>query len=269
MTEALANPEDVHEHYRRTAEARDRIHRNGLLRPHRINHRLRGGIFRSLLGKLPPAETALDIGTGTGVWAQMLCEKATRVVGVDFVEENLRIARRNARQAGLEERITYRLDDAAKPASLEAESFDLAMQVSVLQHLPEPVDALSAAAGVLKPGGHLLLLVHNRRCLYNQHLRQGWARNGTWRNEYSDRSELLDQLRRAGLEPIAVRGNWLFLNDLILMGRSRKLLWPLVGVRLALLGLTGLCQAVLGRISKADRCFREIVVLAAKVDSNR
>lgn len=267
MTQALTQTESVHEHYRRTARSRDRVHRTGLLSPHRINHRLRSRLFDAMLRRVGPVTDALDIGTGTGVWAEALAQRASRVVGLDFVEENLRIARRNARRQQLAGRVEYRLGDAQSLEGLPDASFDLAMQVSVLQHLGDQDQALRAIARVLRPGGWLLLLVHNRRCLYNRNLRQAGRRGGIARNEYADRRRLIDRLAQAQLTTRAVRGNWLCVNDFLLAGRSRPLLWPVAPLRIALLALSSLAQAGLTHLPAADRLFREIVILARKEDS--
>lgn len=264
MTQALTQTESVHEHYRRTARSRDRVHRTGLLSPHRINHRLRRRLFNSMLRRIGTVDRAVDIGTGTGVWAEALADRAGHVVGIDFVEDNLRIARRNAEEKALADRVEYRLDDAQSLDSLADASFDLAMQVSVLQHLGDQDQALRSIARVLKPGGWLLLLVHNRRCLYNRNLRQAGRRGGIERNEYADRRRLIDRLAQAQLTPRAVRGNWLCVNDVLLAGRSRPLLAPLIPLRLALLAAAGLAQAGLTHLPAADRLFREIVILARK-----
>ena len=267
MTQTLTQTESVHEHYRRTAESRDRVHRTGLLSPHRINHRLRSRLFAAMLRSVGPLRDALDIGTGTGVWAEVLASRARRVVGLDFVAENLRIARHNAEKKGLDQRIEYRLGDAQSLEGLAEGSFDLAMQVSVLQHLGDQDQALGSVSRVLRPGGWFLLLVHNRRCLYNRNLRQATSRAGIDRNEYSRRDELIERLVAVGLRAKAVQGNWLCVNDLLLAGRSRPLLLPLVPLRLALLGAANLAQRLLTRLPWADRFFREIVILARKESS--
>jgi SAM-dependent methyltransferase len=268
MTQAILGIEDVHEHYRRTAENRNLVHRRGFLTPHRINHGLRGGLFRRLLGRIGPVETALDIGTGTGVWAELLAQIAQSVVGVDFVEENLSIARQNAARTIVGHKIRYLREDARTLASLPDESFDLAMQVSVLQHLGDAREALGSVCRVLRPGGRLLLLVHNKNCFYNRNLRRARREGGIRQNEYSRRGELLGQLRDCGLEPQKVRGNWLFVNDLLLVGRTRRALLPLAPARWSLLKASQLAQRFLSGRAWANRCFREIVVLARK-DSSR
>jgi SAM-dependent methyltransferase len=52
----------------------------------------------------PPHGPALDIGTGTGVWAVRLAERGWRVTGIDFVSKALRRAAERARERNVEVR---------------------------------------------------------------------------------------------------------------------------------------------------------------------
>ena len=50
----------------------------------------------------PPFGPALDIGTGSGVWAVRLAERGWRVTGVDLVERALKRAHERVAEAGVE-----------------------------------------------------------------------------------------------------------------------------------------------------------------------
>jgi SAM-dependent methyltransferase len=53
-------------------------------------------------GDGPPFGAALDIGTGSGVWAVRLAERGWRVTGVDLVPKALKRARKRVADAGVE-----------------------------------------------------------------------------------------------------------------------------------------------------------------------
>ena len=261
----LTTPEPVQAHYARTASRRDVAWRSGPLTAHGWAHHLRTRVIDSLLQHVPSGGEGLDVGTGTGVWAEHIARRCRRVTGIDFVEENLRIARRNAGVRRLLERVDYVLDDAQRLEQVADSSVDLAIEVSVLQHMPQQAQALQRLGQVIRPGGSLVLLVHNRRCLYNRNLRSAGGSIAV--NDYSDTRQLCDQLREAGFDIEEVRYNWLCLNDLLLRGASRRLLAPLLPVRLGLLATAAGLQRLLGRWRWANRLFREIVVLARRKEA--
>ncbi len=53
----------------------------------------------------PPFGTALDLGTGSGIWGLALARRGWRVTGVDLVEKALDRARSRVEEAGLEMRL--------------------------------------------------------------------------------------------------------------------------------------------------------------------
>jgi hypothetical protein len=53
----------------------------------------------------PPYGSALDIGTGRGVWGVQLARRGWQVTGVDMVEKALRRARERAEEAGVDLRL--------------------------------------------------------------------------------------------------------------------------------------------------------------------
>lgn len=84
-----------------------------------------GGATRSLLAQAPARRVgrALDLGTGCGIVALRLAERAERVIATDISERALRLAAANARLNGLEARIEFRHGDLFTPVAGEA--FDL------------------------------------------------------------------------------------------------------------------------------------------------
>lgn len=110
-----------------------------------------------LRGQLPVAGvtgTALDLGTGAGFFALILAGLGWRVTAVDYSEEMLAEARRNAatRAAG---DISFRRMDAQALAFADA-TFDCVVSRNVTWTLPDPAAAYAEMARVLKPGGRIV-----------------------------------------------------------------------------------------------------------------
>ena len=104
-----------------------------------------------LLDMLPlaSARCILDVGAGTGELFQDLSRRApeARIVGLDRSAGMLRLA--HARGAWL-----VAVMDAQRLAFRDA-SFDLAVCIFVLFHLPDPLEALRELRRVLRPGAHI------------------------------------------------------------------------------------------------------------------
>ena len=101
---------------------------------------------------------ALDIGTGPGLIPIMLAARVPRLrlTGVDLSEPMLQKAREVAEEAGVADRLDFRVGDA-KSLPLSERSFDLVLCNSLLHHLPDPLALLNEISRVSKPGGAILL----------------------------------------------------------------------------------------------------------------
>ena len=105
---------------------------------------------------LPPGRTAvLDAGCGTGSLSLLVAETGHLVTGIDWSVAMLARARAKAEAAGLS--IDFRIGDAAAP-HFPPRSFDVVLCRHVLWALPEPVRVLQRWAGLLSPGGRLVLI---------------------------------------------------------------------------------------------------------------
>lgn len=94
--------------------------------------------------------TILDVGTGPGEIAARLARAGRRVVGIDIAPEMVALASR------VLDGLALQADAERLP--FEDESFDGAMAVWVLNHVGDPVRALSEIHRVLRPGGRALYL---------------------------------------------------------------------------------------------------------------
>lgn len=105
----------------------------------------------------------LDLGGGTGGDAVRLGQLGHRVTVVDPSPDALASLHRRSIDAGLLEPVralqgdTTDLLDHVAPAS-----FDLVLLHGVLEHVDDPGAALAAVATVLRPGGHVSVVVAGR-----------------------------------------------------------------------------------------------------------
>lgn len=111
-----------------------------------------------LVGPLVAGKRVLEAGCGEGYGAAILASHAREVVGVDYDEAALAIARRDHGAPNLEFRAVDLLDLAKRmPAG-----FDAVTNFQVLEHLEDPAPFLEAASRCLRPGGMLVLTTPNR-----------------------------------------------------------------------------------------------------------
>ena len=113
-----------------------------------------------------PAEGArqariVDIGGGTGGFAVPLAELGHTVHVIDPSPDALASLDRRARERGVADRVTGQQGDLSDLSDLVDEA-DLVLCHGVLEMVDDPAASLAAIAGVLRPGGHLSLLVAQR-----------------------------------------------------------------------------------------------------------
>ena len=109
--------------------------------------------------ELDPGDSALDVCCGTGDLAFALAERVRpggTVVGTDFSEPMLEIARRKAAERGLPG-IRFEWGDALD-LPYEDGSFDAVTVGFGARNLADLDDGLSELARVLRPGGRLVIL---------------------------------------------------------------------------------------------------------------
>jgi SAM-dependent methyltransferase len=100
----------------------------------------------------------VDIGGGTGGFAVPLAELGHRVEVIDPSPDALAALARRAHECDVVDRVTGRQGDLGDLAELVDEA-DLVLCHGVLEVVDDPAAALATVAGVLRPGGHLSLLV--------------------------------------------------------------------------------------------------------------
>ena len=100
----------------------------------------------------------LDVGTGPGFFAILLCEMGLSVTAVDLTPAMLEEARRNA--GSLAGQIRF-LEMNAEELDFSDDSFDVIVSRNLTWNLPHPEKAYAEWSRVLRPGGLLLNFAAN------------------------------------------------------------------------------------------------------------
>ncbi|WP_238339216.1 class I SAM-dependent methyltransferase [Candidatus Manganitrophus noduliformans] len=111
------------------------------------------------LAEVKPAERAIDIGCGTGIYTLELARRGSRVVGVDPSMEMIAIAREKFRRAGLPGLFVL---GSAEALPFRPSCFDLALAVTSLCFVRSPDQTIEETHRVLKQDGRLVLGELNR-----------------------------------------------------------------------------------------------------------
>ena len=104
----------------------------------------------------PPARI-LDLGCGYG-WSSVALATAyphARVVGVDLDEPSIEAARRHAKEAGVDDRLTFEVADAS---ALASGAFDATFVLEALHDMAQPVEVLAAIRSARADGGTVVVM---------------------------------------------------------------------------------------------------------------
>jgi len=108
-------------------------------------------------GGMGPGDTVLDCGYGFGdqdiLWARNL--KPEKIIGLNITNSQVKRARINVADAGLEKSIDLR-EGSATEMPIENESIDLVVSVESAFHYRTREDFFKEAFRVLRPGGRLV-----------------------------------------------------------------------------------------------------------------
>ena len=97
-----------------------------------------------------------DLGAGEGTLAQLLAQRAEKVIAVDISPKMVAFGQQLAEKNGLAN-LEFRIGDIEEPP-IEGNSLDLAVLSQALHHAARPQRAIDAAFRILKPGGRLIVL---------------------------------------------------------------------------------------------------------------
>lgn len=136
------------------------LHRLNVLRVAWIRDALCAHFGCSAAGDQPLAGLkVLDIGCGGGILSESIARLGATVTGVDVVEKNIRIAGLHAAGQGL--LIDYRTDTAEALAEA-GESFDVLLNMEVVEHVADLPAFMSSCNRLVRPGGVMFIATINR-----------------------------------------------------------------------------------------------------------
>lgn len=141
-------------------------------------------VVEDFVGRLNP-QSVLDVGCGTGLSLRQFRLKPTAVTGVDILPAAIERC-----QEILPGGRFIQADAAELP--LEDRSFDLALALDIIEHVPKETCPLGEIFRVLKPGGHLIVSVPAFKRLFSLRDR------GAGHLRRYDKSELVAILEAAG-----------------------------------------------------------------------
>lgn len=101
----------------------------------------------------------LDIGCGGGLLCEPMARMGAHVTGADASETNIEVAKIHAQQSGLT--IDYRADTSENLAA-NGETFDIILNMEVVEHVADVELFLTSCAQMLKPGGLMFIATINR-----------------------------------------------------------------------------------------------------------
>jgi 2-polyprenyl-6-hydroxyphenyl methylase/3-demethylubiquinone-9 3-methyltransferase len=168
--------------------------------------------FRRDSQSLRPFEglTLLDIGCGGGLLAEPMARLGSAVTGADASDKNIGTARAHAAQGGLD--IDYRATTAEALAA-EGRSFDVVLNMEVVEHVADVGGYLKACARLVKPGGLTVVATLNKTLKSLALAKIGaeyvlnWLPRGThdW-NRFIPPASLATMLEEAGLKVMKTQG---------------------------------------------------------------
>ncbi|MBC7456175.1 MAG: bifunctional 2-polyprenyl-6-hydroxyphenol methylase/3-demethylubiquinol 3-O-methyltransferase UbiG [Massilia sp.] len=102
----------------------------------------------------------IDIGCGGGILTESMATKGADVTGIDLSAKALRVADLHGLESGVA--VRYQLIAAEAMAAQEAGQYDIVTCMEMLEHVPDPLSIVRAAAALVKPGGQLFFSTLNR-----------------------------------------------------------------------------------------------------------
>jgi len=155
-------------------------------------------------------KTLLDIGCGGGLLSEPMARQGFDVLGVDASEQNIAIASAHSNGLGLP--LTYRAT-TAEALAREDSTFDLILNMEVVEHVADLPAFLAACGTLLAPNGLMIVATLNRTLKSLALAKIGaeyvlrWLPPGThdW-NRFVRPDELTAQLHAAGLQVNQTQG---------------------------------------------------------------
>jgi len=152
----------------------------------------------------------LDVGCGGGLLSEPMAQLGAKMTSIDAGDKNIEIAKIHAAQSGLD--IEY-LNVLPEDLALQSRTFDLVLNMEVIEHVADPDLFVASCAKLLKDKGCMVLSTMNRNLkslllgkIAAEYILR-WLPTGThdW-NKFLKPSELANYIRPYGLEFTDLQG---------------------------------------------------------------
>ena len=196
---------------------------------------LHAEIARQFPDRAPETLRVLEVGTGPGFFAILLCELGYDVTAIDLTPAMLEEAKKNAGELAGE--ICW-MEMNAEALNFADESFDVVVSRNLTWNLPHPERAYAEWTRVLKPGGLLLnfdanwyayLFDDEAQAAYDRD-RVNSAERGVWDQNVGENFDVMEDIaRRVPLSNIR-RPKWdlALLRGLGLRAEANEQIWQRV-----------------------------------------
>lgn len=152
----------------------------------------------------------LDIGCGGGLLSEPLARMGADVVGADPARKNIETARIHAEQSGVT--VDYRCVSAEDLAAA-GETFDIVLNMEVIEHVADVPLFLDTCCGMVRPGGLTVVATINRTpksfalAIVGAEYILGWLPRGThsW-EKFLRPDEIEAGLQRNGFRQLIATG---------------------------------------------------------------
>jgi 2-polyprenyl-6-hydroxyphenyl methylase/3-demethylubiquinone-9 3-methyltransferase len=154
--------------------------------------------------------TLLDIGCGGGLLSEPMARMGFAVLGADASERNIGTAAAHASAGGLE--VAYRAT-SAETLRAEGLTFDVVLNMEVVEHVADLDGYLRACAELIRPGGLMFVATLNKTlkalalAKIGAEYVLGWLPRGThdW-NRFVEPARLRGMLEESGLNILKTQG---------------------------------------------------------------
>lgn len=104
-----------------------------------------------------PTDVVVDAGCGVGGVSFLVNQKyGSNVVGLNINQLQIDIARERAKEAGVEDQVTFQLADCSKSLPLDDNSVDVILNIESACHYEDRSSFIAECARILKPGGMIV-----------------------------------------------------------------------------------------------------------------
>ncbi len=152
----------------------------------------------------------LDIGCGGGLLCEPVARMGADVVGADASETNIEVAKIHAQQSGVD--VDYRAT-TAEELVVQGETFDVVLNMEVVEHVADVNIFMDACAQMVKPGGLMIVATINRTmkaralAIFMAENVLRWLPRGTHQYEKLVRpEEIAGPLEQAGMSVVETTG---------------------------------------------------------------